>query len=121
MYQPTLPWDSVDHESERVQTLKRAKGKNFVRVVHNQVHTIGIVIAYQMIQALKPRFNPKAARLENPETLIQELGSMLNPGETPTDALSATPHRRRPHQTSRFKEVLKPGSSLIISSHLERE
>ena len=121
MYQPTLPWDSVDHESERVQSLKRAKGKNFVRVVHNQAHTIGIVIAYQMIQVLNPRFNPKAARLENPETLIQELGSMLNPGETPTDALSATPHRRRPHQTSRFKEVLKLGSSLIISSHLERE
>merc|ERR1719247_3556314 len=35
----------------------------------------------------KDKFNPKAAKLEDPETLIQELGAMLNPSEPATEAL----------------------------------
>merc|ERR1719247_4080303 len=69
----------------------------------------------------KDKFNPKAAKLESPETLVQELGAMLNPGETPTEALKRfagqqkaapaapkLPHERRKEKAQQLAKAAAP-------------
>merc|ERR1719182_949212 len=75
----------------------------------------------QTLADAKEKFNPEAARLENPETLIQELGSMLNPGETPMKALKRfagqqiagpsapkLPHEKRKEKAQQLAKAAAP-------------
>jgi hypothetical protein len=112
-------FDADGHYVHNIETLKAVTDKWLDTV--DQGEKEAMFQSNQTLADAKEKFNPEAARLENPETLIQELGSMLNPGETPTSALKRfagqqragpaapkLPHEKRKEKAQQLAKAAAP-------------
>jgi hypothetical protein len=100
-------FDADGHYVHNIETLKAVTDKWLDTV--DQGEKEAIFQNNKVLAEAKDKFNPKAAKLENPETLIQELATMLNQGENPTQALK------------RFAGELKPAPAGPKLPHEKRK
>jgi hypothetical protein len=112
-------FDADGHYVHNIETLKSVTDKWLDTV--DQGEKEAMFQNNKTLSDAKDKFNPKAAKLEDPETLVRELGAMLNPGETPMQALKRfagqqkaapsapkLPHEKRKEKAQQLAKAAAP-------------